>query len=49
MKLSYHDVAKVVNRITGLSIPIFGISWNPPPAEVVIAEKLLTFLSALSI
>lgn len=45
MKLSYHDVAKFVNHITGISIPIFGISWNPPPAEVVIAEKLLTFLS----
>jgi hypothetical protein len=45
MKISFHEIAKIVNRITGVSVPIFGISWNPPPSEVVIAEKLLTFLS----
>lgn len=45
MKTSYQQIVKVFNRITGLSIPIFGVSWNPPPAEVVIADKLLSFLS----
>lgn len=35
---------EVVARLTGFSIPIFGISWNPPKAEVTVARKVITFL-----
>jgi hypothetical protein len=35
---------ELVARITGLSIPIFGISWNPVEADVTIARRVLTFL-----
>jgi len=35
---------EIANRITGISIPVFGISWNPPKLEKQIAEKVITFL-----
>ncbi|TRW25787.1 hypothetical protein FMM05_06070 [Flavobacterium zepuense] len=35
---------EIANRITGISIPIFGISWNPPILERKIAEKVVIFL-----
>jgi hypothetical protein len=35
---------EVVARLTGLSVPVFGVSWNPPPAEVTVARKVITFL-----
>jgi len=35
---------EIVNRITGFSTPVFGVSWNPPMLEVQIAGKLVTFL-----
>jgi hypothetical protein len=34
----------VAARLTGLSIPVFGVSWNPPPAEVTVARKVIAFL-----
>jgi len=34
----------IVNRITGFSVPIFGISWNPPEPEIDIAKRVLVFL-----
>jgi hypothetical protein len=33
-----------MNRITGISFPIFGISWNPPLDERKIAEEILTYI-----
>ncbi len=35
---------EIANRITGVSLPIFGISWNPPKLERQIAEKVITYL-----
>src|SRR5687767_10170350 len=35
---------EISSRITGFSIPIFGISWNPPEPEVTAARRVLTFL-----
>jgi uncharacterized protein DUF6650 len=35
---------EVVSRITGFSVPIFGIQWSPPEAERVVAKRVLTFL-----
>jgi hypothetical protein len=35
---------QVLNRITGFSTPIFGISWKPPKPEVVTARRVLAYL-----
>jgi len=36
--------SEILNRLTGISTPIVGISWNPPPLEVNTARKVITFL-----
>ena len=35
---------EITSRLTGISSPIFGVSWNPPPAEVTIARRAIAFL-----
>ena len=35
---------EVASRITGISIPVFGVSWNPPKLEKQVAEKIITYL-----
>jgi len=35
---------EIANRITGISMPVFGISWNPPKLEKQIAEKVIVYL-----
>ncbi len=35
---------EIASRLTGLSSPIFGISWNPPPADVTVARRVIAFL-----
>ena len=40
MKIPFTEIA---NRITGISTPVFGVSWNPPTLDSDIAKKLLTF------
>jgi|WetSurMetagenome_2_1015567.scaffolds.fasta_scaffold239267_1 hypothetical protein len=35
---------EVSGRIAGLSIPRFGLSWNPPDAERKIIQRLILFL-----
>jgi hypothetical protein len=35
---------EVASRVTGLSVPIFGVQWNPPEAECVAARRVLAFL-----
>jgi hypothetical protein len=34
----------ITSRVTGLSCPIFGLSWNPPESERKIARRVITFL-----
>lgn len=41
IKLAFQEVA---SRITGISVPVFGISWNPPTSEREIVRGLLVFL-----
>jgi hypothetical protein len=36
--------SEIATRITGFSIPIFGISWDPPHADIVVARRVMTFL-----
>jgi hypothetical protein len=35
---------EIASRLTGISSPIFGVSWNPPPADVTVARRVITFL-----
>ena len=35
---------EIINKITGISIPIFGISWNPPKLDSDIAEDVIIYL-----
>lgn len=35
---------EVLSRITGLSVPVFGVLWNPPQPEIAIARRVLAFL-----
>ncbi|NYF18576.1 hypothetical protein HDC36_000013 [Xanthomonas sp. JAI131] len=35
---------EALSRITGISVPVFGIQWNPPEAERAVAKRILSFL-----
>ncbi len=35
---------EVANRLTGISCPIFGVSWNPVEADVTKARRVISFL-----
>lgn len=35
---------EVLGRITGFSVPVFGVSWNPPEPENLAARRVLSFL-----
>jgi hypothetical protein len=39
--MKYKDI---LSRITGFSVPVFGVSWNPPEPEVAVARRVLAFL-----
>ena len=39
-----YKFSELASRITGISIPIFGVSWNPPESERKIIRSLLIFL-----
>ena len=41
VKLRFKDIA---SRITGISIPVFGVSWNPPESERKIVRETFIFL-----
>jgi hypothetical protein len=40
-KIAFKEIAK---RITGISLPIFGITWNPPESEREIVRETFIFL-----
>ena len=41
MKIKYKHIAR---SLTGFSIPVFGVSWNPPVTDRQIARELIAFL-----
>jgi len=41
MRIKFKELA---TRLTGVSIPIFGISWNPPESESKIIRDVLVYL-----
>jgi hypothetical protein len=36
--------SKIAKAIRGISVPFFGISWQPPVSEEDIAQRLISFL-----
>lgn len=36
--------SELLNRLTGISCPVFGISWNPVDTERSIARRIIVFL-----
>jgi len=43
-KPTLYKFSEIASRINGISIPIFGVSWQPPKPERTIIRSLLTFL-----
>lgn len=39
--MTYKEIASI---ITGISFPLFGISWNPTQPDIAIAKQLITYL-----
>jgi hypothetical protein len=35
---------EIASRLTGLSCPIFGASWNPSEPDISVARRIITFL-----
>lgn len=35
---------ELLNRLTGISCPAFGISWNPVDTERTVARRIIIFL-----
>lgn len=35
---------EVLARLTGFSVPVFGVSWDPPEPEILVARRILAFL-----
>jgi hypothetical protein len=41
MKIHFKELA---SRLTGVSVPVFGVSWNPPEPERKVVRDVLVFL-----
>ena len=35
---------EITNQLTGISTPIFGVSWNPPESERAVAKRIISHL-----
>lgn len=35
---------EIISRLTGFSTPIFGVSWDPPVADITVARRVISFL-----
>jgi hypothetical protein len=46
VKKAWRTWERIASRITGISVPIFGVSWNPPLPERTAAERAITYLES---
>jgi hypothetical protein len=37
-------LVEITSRLTGISCPVFGVSWTPPEPERAIARRVIAFL-----
>lgn len=35
---------EIAARITGFSVPVFGVQWSPPTLDIQVARKIIAFL-----
>jgi hypothetical protein len=35
---------EIASRLTGISCPVFGMSWTPPEPDISVARRLITYL-----
>ena len=35
---------EILSRLTGISVPVFGVSWNPPEADRAVVRRVVAFL-----
>lgn len=40
------NFSELLNRLTGISCPVFGVSWNPVDTERSVARRIIVFLEA---
>lgn len=38
--------SEIINRLTGISCPIFGVSWNPAETQRTVARRIIIYLEA---
>ena len=36
--------SEITSKLTGISCPVFGVSWNPPASQRTVARKIITYL-----
>lgn len=36
--------SEILNRLTGISCPVFGLSWNPAETQRAVARRIIIFL-----
>ncbi len=36
--------SELTSKLTGISCPVFGVSWNPPASQRTVARKIITYL-----
>lgn len=35
---------EILSRLTGISVPVFGVSWNPPEADRAVVKRVVAYL-----
>ena len=44
LALTAMNFREIASRLTGISTPVFGVSWNPPESDRAIARRIIAYL-----